>query len=106
MRMMLLISVLIFSVLLFGCATSTGVIPVGPDTYTITTDSKVLLLEAEANKRAIKRALQDAKAYCASSGKKMRTVRPPRLSSRKNFIGNEIPTYNLTFRCLATGDED
>ena len=90
MRVMLPIAVLIFSVLLFGCATSTGVIPAGPDTYTITTDSKVLLLEAEANKRAIKRALQDAKAYCASSGKKMRTVRPPRLSSQKNFVGKEI----------------
>ena len=103
---MLPIAVLIFSVLLFGCATSTGVIPAGPDTYTITTDSKVLLLEAEANKRAIKRALQDAKAYCASSGKKMRTVKPPRRSSRKNFVGNKIPTYNLTFRCIATDDED
>ncbi len=106
MRVMLPIAVLIFSVLLFGCATSTGVIPAGPDTYTITTDSRVAVVEAGANKRAIKRAIQDANAYCASSGKKMRTVRPPRLSSRKNFVGNEIPTYNLTFRCLATGDED
>ena len=41
MIVMLPISVLIFSVLLFGCATSTGVIPAGPDTYTITTDSIV-----------------------------------------------------------------
>ena len=107
MRVMLPIAVLIFSVLLFGCATSTGVIPAGPDTYTITTDSRVVaVVGAGANKRAIKRTIQDANAYCASSGKKMRTVRPPRLSSRKNFVGNEIPTYNLTFRCLATGDED
>ncbi len=88
-------------ILLTGCATSTGVIPSGPDTYTITTDSRA------GGEGAIKiRAIQDAKAYCASSGKKMRTVRPPKLSSRKNFVGNEIPTYNLTFRCLATGDED
>ncbi len=102
MRVMLLISVLIFSILLFGCATSTGVIPTGPDTYTITTDNRVGVGVA-----AIKiRAIQDAKAYCDSSGKKMRTVRPPRLSSQKNFVGKEIPTYNLTFRCLATGDED
>jgi len=96
------ITALIFSILLFGCATSTGVIPTGPDTYTITTDNRVGVGVA-----AIKiRAIQDAKAYCASSGKKMRTVRPPRLSSQKNFVGKEIPTYNLTFRCLATGDED
>ncbi len=101
MRVMLLISVLIFSILLFGCATSTGVIPAGPDTYTITTDTGV------AGEGEIKiRAIQDAKAYCASSGKKMRTVRPPRLSSQKNFVGYETPTYDLTFRCLATGDED
>jgi len=52
------------------------------------------------------RAIQDANAYCASSGKKMKTVRTPRLSLRKNFVGDDIPTYNLTFRCLATGDED
>ena len=101
MRVMLPIEVLIFSVLLFGCATSTGVIPSGPDTYTITTDNRLGLVGVIK-----KRAIQDAKAYCASSGKKMRTVRPPRLSSQKNFVGKEIPTYNLTFRCLATGDED
>jgi len=101
MRVMLPIAVLIFSVLLFGCATSTGVIPAGPDTYTITTDTGV------AGEGEIKiRAIQDAKAYCASSGKKLRTVRPPSRSSRKNFVGRKIPTYNLTFRCLATGDKD
>jgi hypothetical protein len=98
---MLPIAVLIFSVLLFGCATSTGVIPAGPDTYTITTDTGV------AGEGEIKiRAIQDAKAYCASSGKKLRTVRPPSRSSRKNFVGRKIPTYTLTFRCLATGDKD
>ncbi len=101
MRVMLLIAVLIFSVLLFGCATSTGVKPAGPDTYTITTESRV------GGEGTIKiRAIQDANAYCASSGKKMRTVRPPKLSSQTNFVGNIILTYNLTFRCLATGDED
>ena len=97
-----LITALIFSILLFGCATSTGVMPAGPDTYTITTNARVGLGAAGA----IKRAVQDANAYCASSGKKMKTVRTPRLSSRKNFVGDDIPTYNLTFRCLATGDED
>ncbi len=98
---MLPIAVLIFSVLLFGCATSTGVIPAGPDTYTITTDTGV------AGEGEIKiRAIQDAKAYCASSGKKLRTVRPPSRSSRKNFVGRKFPTYNLTFKCLATGDKD
>ena len=101
MRVMLFIAVLIFPILLIGCATSTGVIPAGPDTYTITTDSRV------GGVRAIKiKAIQDAKAYCTSSGKEMRTVRPPSLSSHKNIFGNENTTYNLTFRCLATGDED
>jgi len=101
MRVMLLIAVLISSILLFGCATSTGVKPAGPDTYTITTESRV------GGEGTIKiRAIQDAKAYCASSGKKMRTVIPPKLSSQTNFVGNIILTYNLTFRCLATGDKD
>jgi len=102
MRVMRLISALIFSILLFGCASSTGVIPAGPDTYTITTNARSGLGGSET----IKRAVQDANAYCASSGKKMRTVRTPRLSMRKNSAGVNIPTYNLTFRCLATGDED
>ncbi len=101
MRVMLPIAVLIFPILLFGCATSTGVKPAGPDTYTITTESRV------GGEGAIKiRAIQDAKAYCASSGKKLRTVRPPSRSSRKNFVGRKIPTYTLTFRCLATGNKD
>ncbi len=52
-------------ILLTGCATSTGVIPAGPDTYTITTESRV------GGEGTIKiRAIQDANAYCASSGKK------------------------------------
>ncbi len=101
MRVILLIAALIFSTLLFGCVASTGVIPAGPDTYTITTDSRI------GRERAITvKTIQDAKAYCASSGKKMRTVRPPSISSRRNFFGNEITTYNLTFRCIATGDKD
>ena len=99
---MLLITALIFSILLFGCATSTGVIPAGPDTYTITTNARLGLGGGEA----IKRAVQDANAYCASSGKKMKTVRTPRLSLRKNFADDNIPTYNIIFRCLATGDKD
>jgi len=99
---MLLIAALIFSILLFGCAASTGVIPAGPDTYTITTNARLGLGGGEA----IKRAVQDANSYCASSGKKMKTVRPPRLSLRKNFAGDNIPTYKITFKCLATGDED
>lgn len=95
------ITVLILSILLFGCATSTGVRPAGPDTYTITTDSRVGGVSAIK-----KKGIHDAKAYCASSGKKLRTVRPPTLSTHKNFFGNENTTYTLIFRCLATGDED
>ena len=93
---------LLFGIFLSGCAASTGVIPAGPDTYTITTNARVGLGSSDA----IKRAVQDANAYCASSGKKMKTVRTPRLSSQKNFAGDDIPTYSLTFRCLATGDAD
>lgn len=101
MRVMLSIAALIFSIQLIGCATSTGIIRASPDTYTITTDSRI------GGVRAIKiKAIQDAKAYCASSGKEMRTVRPPSLSSHKNIFGNENTTYTLTFRCLATGVED
>jgi len=100
MRVMLLISVLIFSILLFGCATSIGVIPSGPDTYTITTDNRLGLVGVIK-----KRAIQDANAYCASSGKKMKPV-TTNLSRQKNFVGNKTLTYKFTFRCLATGDED
>ena len=101
MRAMPLIAVLIFSILGFGCVASTGVIPAGPGTYTITTDSRI------GRERAITvKTIQDAKAYCASSGKKMRTVRPPSISSRRNFFGNELTTYNLTFKCITTSDKD
>jgi len=86
--------------LLTGCARSTGVIPFGPDTYTITTDNELGGMGA-----AKKRAIQDANAYCSSSGKKMMPVSTYQ-SSQKDPVGDRIPTYELTFRCLATGDED
>ena len=91
---------LLFLFVLSGCyATSSGVIPFGPDTYTITTDS-----ELGGIGTAKKKALNEANKYCINSGLQMMPVNS-NASTQIDFLGDRIPTFEFTFRCLAKGDE-
>jgi hypothetical protein len=74
-----------------GCASSTGVMPFGKDTYTITATS---LLPSGAQKSALTQAL----ASCAESGLQMSPV------STQTTAGGDFSSYELVFRCLAEDD--
>ena len=94
-----------FCVFLFlilqGCyATSSGVIPFGPDTFTITADS-----ELGGIGMAKKKAIQEANLYCSNQGMQMMPVNSSK-STQIDFLGDRIPTYEFIFRCLMSGDSD
>ena len=85
---------------LWGCTTSsTGILPAGPNTYTVSeTVAPIQGGGAEAQRRAI----TEANAYC---GKMDKVFVPDNMSQGGNLANQYGPTgYNVTFRCLAADD--
>jgi hypothetical protein len=88
--------VIIAALLIGGCATSTGVLPAGPDTYTIT--EKFAPIRGGSDE-AEKDALSKASDYCAQKGREF----------VPNNMGPAGPIlnpngYTVTFRCLLADD--
>ena len=81
-----------------GC-TSSGVMQIGPDTYTIATSNEISPAWAK------KSALKDAEEYCQSNGKYVMPMQT-RTASHVDSVGDNIATYDFTFRCLASNDPD
>lgn len=77
---------------LVGCATTSGVLPFGKDTYTITVAD--LMGPASAQKGAITQATE----HCAGEGKLLSPV-----STQTSTSPGGESSYQLVFRCL---DED
>ena len=90
---------MICAVLALGaCEQSTGVLPMGPDTFSITTSSE--LGGVVAAKRA---AVSEASAFCTSRGQQMLAMQS-QSSSKVDWAGDYIGHHDFTFRCLNAGD--
>ncbi len=92
------IIIIVLAAFMSAC-TSSGVIPMGPDTYTIGTTSE--LSPAFAKKQAMKEAV----AYCQSQGKEVMPLQTQSGAHRDAF-GDNLATFDYTFRCLDRGDKD
>lgn len=82
-----------------GCTTSTGIMPMGPDTYAVTAQSEL------GPGNAQKKALEDANAFAASKGKHMI---PKSVQTRADYdsFGDRIHVYELTFRLVDSDDPE
>lgn len=81
-----------------ACAKTSGVMPIGPDTYSIVTaDELGGVVEA---KRA---GLAEANAFCASRGQQM-VVMQSQSDVRPDWVGDPVAHHDVTFRCLNAGD--
>lgn len=82
-----------------GCAQSSGVLQMGPDTYSVSVHAAPAR-GGESGARAL--ALTDANQRCASEGKEIMVTN---ISSGRS---THLPggTVDVTFRCLAKGDPD
>jgi hypothetical protein len=89
-------AVILAAFLIGGCATSTGILPAGPDTYTIT--EKFAPIRGGSDE-AQRDAVTKANAYCTEKGREF-------VPSNMGPAGNVInPTgYTVTFRCLLADD--
>ena len=82
-----------------GCAASTGILPAGPDTYTVT---ETLAPIRGGGIEAQKTALVEANGYCQQQG---RVFVPVTMDQAGNLINPYGPTgYKVTFRCLLPND--
>jgi len=80
-----------------GCASSTGVLPFGKDTYTLNTTVHFTRGGPSGAKTS---GLQEASAHCVKLGKYMLPV-----STESGRYG-EYATYDVVFRCLSEDDPD
>ena len=83
---------------LSACAQSTGVLPMGPDTYSVTTSDE--LGGVVAAKRA---AVSEATAFCAARGQQMVAMQS-QSDVRRDWAGDAVGHHDFTFRCLDPND--
>jgi hypothetical protein len=82
-----------------GCASSTGILPAGPDTYTL---SKRFAPVRGGGDEAQRDALTKANDYCAQQG---RQFVPNNMGQSGNLANPYGPTgYAVTFKCLLPND--
>jgi hypothetical protein len=85
---------LISAALLAGCASSTGILPAGPDTYTITERYAPIRGGSDTAQRE---ALTKANEFCAEKG---------RVFVPNNMVSNmdQSRGFSVTFQCLLPND--
>jgi hypothetical protein len=92
-------AVIAASLILGGCASSTGILPAGPDTYTVTERLAPIRGGGDAAESG---ALQQASQFCAEKG---RVFVPNTMGNTAGPISPYGPTgYTVTFRCLLPND--
>jgi hypothetical protein len=83
-----------------GCTASTGVLPAGPDTFTLTERASPILGGSDT---AEKDALTKANDYCAQQGRKFVPGNMGQVASLSD--ANKTNTgYAITFKCLLPND--
>ena len=96
-----------FSILLVlalaACSAGTGVLPVGPDTYTVQEHRAPILGGGSEAQRA---AITEATEYCESQGKKLLPLNTTQSGLPVNQAVYGNTSYSMTFRCLQPDDPE
>jgi hypothetical protein len=87
-----------FVLLISGCASSPGVIPIGPDTYMV---SEQGWISTQSTGELKSKAYQKAGAYCVKQGMKLMPVSTNQVPG---VIGRSYPEVELQFMCLTEKD--
>jgi hypothetical protein len=78
-----------------GCASTSGVLPLGPDTYRVSASRHNM---SGGSPAAQSDALTSAQAHCAGLGKEMLVTNTSSSFERPHY------SFTATFRCLKQGD--
>lgn len=82
-----------------ACTQGTGILPAGPDTYTVTEHRAPILGGASEAERV---AMTEANDYCEHDGKKFF----PLNMAEQPVVPAGGPGYSVTFRCLGPHDAE
>lgn len=86
--------------LLTGCASSSGVVPLGPDTYMLSLGGHVAFSEHLKID-----AIREGNKYCSDQGKSFRIINST--SPHRMIIGGPpFTTSEIQFMCLGKGDRE
>lgn len=88
--------------LLVGCATSTGVVPIGQDTYMISMSDNSRPFISGADVKAS--VFREASQYCTSIGKKFQAVSAKQNNS--SIKEQQLAGAEIHFMCLDLGDSE
>jgi hypothetical protein len=85
--------------ILTGCASNTGIIPIGTDTYMVSRQAATGFSGSGSLKAE---AFQEANAYCAGHGKSLQVVSTQ--EAQPPFVFGNYPKAEVQFMCLNAGD--
>lgn len=86
---------------LAGCASNTGIIPIGTDTYMVSRQAATGFSGSGSLKAE---AFQEANAYCAGQGKSLQVVSTQ--EAQPPFVFGNYPKAEVQFMCLRAGDAE
>ena len=98
---MKLATLLISSLILFGCAIHSGVVPIGQDTYMVSRQAASGFTGMGSLKAD---AFQEASQYCISQNKKIQVVNTN--ESQPPYVMGNFPRAEIQFMCLGEGDRE
>ncbi len=91
--------VLISTILLTSCTSTTGVIPIGEDTYMIGKSTNL-----SSTSSGIKAdAIIEGTKYCKKQGKKIQIIKTNSIDMR---LGSHVGSTEIQFMCLSEGDPE
>lgn len=87
--------------LLAGCASNSGIIPIGKDTYMVSRQAATGFSGSGTLKAE---AFQEASAYCTNQGKSLQVVSTQ--EAQPPFLLGNYPKAEVQFMCLTDGDAE
>jgi N-acetyl-gamma-glutamylphosphate reductase len=90
---------LISTILLTGCVSNTGVVPIGEDTYMIGKSTNLALTSSGIKADSFK----EASRYCEKLNKKIQIISTTATDMK---LGSHVGSTEIQFMCLTEGDSE
>jgi len=98
---MKLTALLLSALILSGCASNSGIIPIGKDTYMVSRQAATGFSGSGTLKAE---AFQEASAYCTGRGRSLQVVNTQ--EAQPPFLLGNYPKAEVQFMCLTDGDAE
>jgi hypothetical protein len=92
------LGIVVLCAALGGCSSSTGILPAGPDTYTLSARYAPIRGGSDEAEREV---LTKANEFCGQHG---RQFVPNNMGQTAGMVSNNTTGYTVTFKCLLPND--